>query len=529
MPEPERDTYRWWDRYTSLRWWWVPALAAIIVGLWWPAWTVRVVNIVPRNLGAEGFPNPEPTLAVLPLNANQMVASAMMLGSEGIECGPLEGGVVRSLDRGKTWRLLCGLPLLGDAADNVPDWAGDHSFDVNGAASKVYAAYLTPVWELRARVVESKIGGLLPETVIANLKEVDQPQIDANHGAAADDYSISASVGEGTSGCASDGVRDAVVYTGTGTSGASPTCFQDRAAASEIPAVRSAWHESGTVYAVFYLPVDWANQLTDVVVVKGTRDALGTVTFDALKDVPEVNSGDKCTSRDGAIGFRVARCVTFPWYPNGGHDSDFGQERRTLSHLAIAVDPNDANVVYVAWGDSVVHGPSPLLLHVRASYDGGATWDAGDRLVARNATNPALAINEAGQIGFAFQQLAMRAGEQWWDTKFVLAQRNFVDPITMVLAETHAGDPKSEVMPYLGDYMDLVSVGDEFFGVFSASNDFDNSVFPHGVAYTRKAPGTPIMLGYGATVPISIDPYFYAIERKTKFAKIRTWLQTLVP
>src|SRR5207253_7565668 len=75
--------------------------------------------------------------------------------------------------------------------------------------------------------------------------------------------------------------------------------------------------------------------------------------------------------------------------------------QRTGSNLAIAVDPNNSRIVYVAWAD----GPSATqTLHVRNSTDGGQTW-SGDLTTASPATNPALAINSHGQVGFLYQQL----------------------------------------------------------------------------------------------------------------------------
>jgi hypothetical protein len=144
-----------------------------------------------------------------------------------------------------------------------------------------------------------------------------------------------------------------------------------------------------------------------------------------------------------------------------------------------------------------------------------------------NATNPALAISEDGHIGFAYQQLADRRGQQWWDTHFVLAKPGFSSPNPMVLAETQASVPLSDLMPYLGDYMDLVSVDNEFFGVFSANNDFINSVFPQGLTYARLGAGSWVIPYYGLYVEASIDPYFFAIERLS-FAGLRKWLQAVV-
>ncbi len=529
MPDPSPQhagrgiLYKWW-LYVSV----IVVFAAIYLA--WPTWSARVADMIPGTLAEEGWQNAEPTLAIDPTDPTRMAASAMFLGSEGIECGALTAGVVASANSGKTWHMQCVLPLEGDAADNIPDWAGDHSFDAVGSGNKTYAAYLTPGYVLLARILEADIAKGIAGVprILQDFKDTDQPHIDANRGAGSDEYSVSASMSEGTSGCADDGTRDAVVYAGTGTP-STPTCFQQRSAVSEIPAARSAWHSSGTVYTVYYLPVDWTNRLTDVVVAKATKGASGAITYGAIDDSPVSNTGDKCTSRDGLPGFRLARCVVFPWNPVS--DPNFGQERRTLSQLSVAVDPNDANVVYVAWGDISTASPSLITLHVRASRDGGVTWDVSDLTTVTNATNPTLAVNSGSEVGFAYQQLAQRDGNAWWDTIFILARPDFLSTRRFVLAQTRADTPLWEIMPYLGDYMDLETIGTDFYGVFSANNKFAANVYPQGLTYQRKPGGSPVMLGFGLMVPVSIDPYFFAIERQSPISRaitaIAKWLAKL--
>ena len=486
--------------------------------LFWSHWYARVVNVIPSSLEAEAWPNGEPTLMVDPVDPSRMIASAILLGAE--ECDELQAGVVISTNGGKTWRLECPLILEGVEGDGTPDWAMDHSLDAVGSASKMYGAYMMPLWNYNTRVIESDIKTDFPATpnVLRDYEDVDQPHIAADPEPTSNDYALSMSMGEPISGCVDDDVRDATVFAGTGAP-SSPTCFQERPADMEIPAVRSAWHSSGTVYTVYYLPIDQRKQITDVVVAKGTRNAAGGVTFGAIIDGPLDNTGNPCKSRDEKPGFRLARCVTYPYHAH--NDETFGYERRVLSHLSIAVHPKDANIVFVAWGDSTDEDASKLTLHVRASTDGGVTWDATDRFKVQNATNPVLAINDDGKVGFGYQQLVQRAdGEAIWETTFVLANQNFLTPRYFTLARTLAAVPKPIIVPNIGDYTDLLAVGKSFFGVFSAGNDFDTSEFPQGLSYVRKKPGTPIMVGYGAMVETSIDPYFFAVEYRSGIARI---------
>jgi hypothetical protein len=491
-------------------------LIPIVVVLAWPVWDIRVVDVIPESMAKEDEYQMEVALAVDPADADRMLATALFLGRATIECDERVAGVVVSMDNGKTWTLECALPLVSTSPSQW-DYIGDPSLDIVGTGSNAYGAYLTPAWpdpEQRARLFQAAdlFSGTYP--IVAEYKETDQPQVNADHGGGSNDVAISASVGEGMTGCADDGDRDAVIYLAPST--ANPVCFQQRPAAMEIPSVRSAWHPSGTVYTVFFLP-DYAKKRTDVVVEKGVRDALGVIHFGAIKDDPVTVTGDSCTSRDGKAGFRLVRCAIFPYQTI--NNPEFGQERRTLSQLAVAVHPDDPAVVYVAWGDSLQNDASRMTLHVRGSTDGGKTWDATDRLTVPNATNPALAVATDGSVGVAYQRLLTSAGELWWSTELVVARADFSATRTITLVQSKAAVPAAVQVPYLGDYMTLTAVGRRFFGSFAASNDFAANVYPHGVLYVRDAPD--------GTIPITMDPYVFAAEKRWygNFARIARYLE----
>jgi len=76
------------------------------------------------------------------------------------------------------------------------------------------------------------------------------------------------------------------------------------------------------------------------------------------------------------------------------------------------VDPRTSSRVYVAWADYPGGNP-PYTLHVRRSDDRGATWSAADLITIANATNPALAVNSDGQVGFLYQQVTGAAPQRW--------------------------------------------------------------------------------------------------------------------
>ncbi|MFI9363420.1 hypothetical protein ACIG5E_20535 [Kitasatospora sp. NPDC053057] len=69
----------------------------------------------------------------------------------------------------------------------------------------------------------------------------------------------------------------------------------------------------------------------------------------------------------------------------------------------------------------------------------------------------------------------------------------------------------SPVRPYLGDYIRLIAVGQDFYGIFAGNNTPDNANFPVGVTYRRNSNFTTHQLldtdGVSPVNP-SIDPFF---------------------
>ena len=79
--------------------------------------------------------------------------------------------------------------------------------------------------------------------------------------------------------------------------------------------------------------------------------------------------------------------------------------------------------------------------------------------------------------------------------------------------------PTSAFEPYLGDFYDLTSVDNTFFGIFSASNadNGTDALFP-SVSFQRNFTGTPGTASFdltnlaGASVPFSIDPFVFSLN-----------------
>jgi hypothetical protein len=268
------------------------------------------------------------------------------------------------------------------------------------------------------------------------------------------------------------------------------------------PQVRAACHSSGVTYVAYY---GWRNTsgnfqantlvvTADVVVARDDSGATGASPFTDLTD-----------SSDGKSGQRVATNVKFPFRFNG--KTQEGQQRLG-GDLAIAVDPNDSKIVYLGYSGLV---GKRYTLHVLRSTDSGQTWSA-DVLTVPFGINVGLTVNADGDPGLLYQQLTGSGSNTKWETHFRTASGG--DPTSwndLVLSTHPASSPAKQFDPYLGDYAYLTSQGQDYYGVFSASNEPDLSHFPNGVEYQRVhdfASQTLSNLG-GAPVPISIDPFFF--------------------
>jgi hypothetical protein len=255
---------------------------------------------------------------------------------------------------------------------------------------------------------------------------------------------------------------------------------------------RPALHDSGTVYAAFYALIGGASSC-DVVVVRDDNWASGGTPFQALID-----------TGDSKPGIRVVNGVSNPFL------SLFLGQQRIGGDLSIAVDPLDSGRVYLCWGDLQ---SGTYTLHVRKSTDSGATWSS-DLTTITNATNPALAINEKGRLGFLYQRVDGVGPSQEWQTSIELTYDDFVSKKTHVLANTPANTPAKSFDPYLGDYLYMMAVGKRFYGIFCANNTPDHANFPNRVTYQRDANfSTKTLLNVDNTTPVnvSIDPFFFSV------------------
>ncbi|MBV9924087.1 MAG: hypothetical protein JOZ96_03535 [Acidobacteria bacterium] len=476
---------------------------------------VLIVNIIPRQLSFETNHDSEPNLDVSPTNPSHMAASAFTPDPAGSPNAP----IFISTDGGLTWTLNTIVP-----GGNGRTGTGDITLRFSRTTDKLYAAILrgdVGPNVLRLNVLRAdNFASPAAMTVLSSRDHVDQPYL----------QTISSPAGAGAP-------RD-LVFVGdndfnTNDGRTATIDLSNNAAAGngsfvsrridprngspgvDAPSIRAAVHPDGTVYAAFmhFLGVggfDGTLVRRDIVVVRDDQFGRGTAPFTALTD-PD----------NGFAGRIVAPNRVVPFI----NQHFLGQER-IGSSLSIAVDPrpNQSSTVYLAWADRV--GQNDYTLHVRRSLDRGVTWSSSDLLTVTNATNPALAINSAGRVGFLYQQLTgpfqpfQVSAANRWETHL----RRSADGISwddLVLCRTPANTPPPQGLPYLGDYSHLLAVGRDFFGIFSANNTPDPDNFP-----AAKAPGGQLVyqrnhdmtthrlfdLDGTTRVDTSIDPFFFRVR-----------------
>jgi hypothetical protein len=201
--------------------------------------------------------------------------------------------------------------------------------------------------------------------------------------------------------------------------------------------------------------------------------------------------------------------------------------QRIGSSLAIAVDPRDRLRVYIAWCDGLATVASPYTLHVRRSDDAGHHWTA-DLITQANATNPGLAVNNQGVVALLYQQRVSVSGTNRWRTHLVRSTDHFATVATdNTLADVLDSSPSGSLNP-IGDYANLIAIGKDFYGAFSAHNLPVNANFPAGVTYLRNANFiTQQLLAIDNVTPVdpSIDPFFVhyqTVQLKDDFY-VRDW------
>ena len=448
---------------------------------------IFVVNMIPKSRSGEAEQDSEPFLDVNPNNTKQMVGSAFTPDPNG---GP-NAPVFVSIDGGVTWALKSIVPSNSQT--------GDITGAYSGTSNKFYSGILKRPGNLLLNILGTNDPtAMTVMTIRSSRSNIDQPYTQAVTVTGKERVYV------GNNDFSAPGGKTATVdlslNAGAASAPFSSTRIEKRgtgSAGQDGPQIRPVCHADGTVYAGFY---GWrafsnTNQVTaDVVVVRDDNGAAGANPFASLID-----------PSDGLAGMRVAKGVKFVW------DDTMGNQRLG-GDISIAVHPNNSRTVYLAWAD--VRTTTGYTLHVRRSTDGGKTWSSSDLRTIARAKNPGLAVNRNGKVGFLYQKVTGSGASQRWVTQIDRATDGVNFTSSLVLANVPANDPPVQFQPFIGDYLRLLAVGKDFYGIFSAGNTPDAANFPSGITYQRNADfaARRLLANNGTSVVRpSIDPFFFKI------------------
>ena len=447
----------------------------------------RVVDIIPGSQSGESAQNSEPSIAVDPVNSTQMLA-----GSFGDPVDPFfvstDGGITWSIfgtlfnnDKSIAWKVdgsavlvatMIGMPNFGpinthSAFTQLNNYVGSNLNDQpwirTGPSNRVYVAFN----DLGRTIGNGGNGG-------------------------------TASVNVSTNG--------GFTYT---------TVRLDRvgaAAGQDDSAVRVAVNGS-RVYAVFDR---WTSTLE-------SRSANEARFNSQLVVVRSDNGGADGFAALGAGGNGVTAATHIGVFANAQNTVlTLGQERIAGGDLAIAVDPNNADHVVVAYTNAPgANGAGVIQLVVTESFDGGATWTQKFTTSSSSRSGqPGVAILANGAIGLLYNNYAPAMGDPATGTlsqHLVTTTDDFKTFNDVTLASESNLTPTAAFDPYLGDFFELTGIGNTFYGIFSASNaDNGKDASFMNLNFNRLFTGTPGTSSFqltdanGNPVSFSIDPFFFA-------------------
>jgi hypothetical protein len=448
------------------------------------------VDIIPNADSAETQQNSEPSLGVNPLDPTQLVAGAFTA-----MFSPPPTNVTTpffsSANGGTTWSDIGSLQTL----DKSIAWKTDGSTFLVAALNGVAGGH---------NQIQTFSGSTL--TNINNFnpaQNLDQPWIRTGP---------SNSVYVGYNNLSNAGGKTASINVSTnGGATYTPVSIDTvgGAAGQDAPQIREAVSGS-TVYAAF---TRWNTVIEN--------SASGLRLGSNIVVVKSTNSGASFSA-----GTTVASPVTAFTNTSTGDNTNLsvGQER-VGGDLAIAVDPNNANHLVVAYQSVGATVGSPVMqLVVAESTDGGATFTTKFTTPTTSRSGePALTILADGQIVLLYNNYAPTDGSPSigvLSQHLVATSDDFATTTDTVLAKEVNGNPATQFDPYVGDFFDLTSVGDNFYGIFSASNadngtlasylNTNPSLFQRDFTGTIGTASFQLTDATGGPVGFSIDPIFFS-------------------
>jgi uncharacterized repeat protein (TIGR01451 family) len=462
--------------------------------------TFGVVDVIPNNQSGEVFANDEPSIAIgSGPNSGQIAVHTFAYGNSG-------NPVFSSSDFGFHWSVV-QQTYDGDA---TVDW---NSAGTTWGPTAYIAMLLNGLGPISVWHSEGIAGGALggPNAPFSPLHVIpgtwDQPWIRMVNVNNSDHIYVCASDHSGRGIVARNMFSLDGGYTWNGPIALDP--LASAGAITAVPSPRLDFSPDGkTVYASFtrltgpngnYNGQDYSG---DVVVVRDDNYGL-----DSFQDLP-----------GGAT--IVAQNVVFPLKTSLAN-------QRISGATVIAINPARPNEVWVAY--EAVNGNGNPIINVQYSQDTGQTFGkqvyTTDLSLVDAAGVPAMAVAADGTMGLMY--LAKKGNSMQvrifkaYDGTFN-AQGKLTPTSDQVLASFPINDPIEYGAPAIGDYIQLKAVGNDFYGIFTASNDPKPANFPSGVYYQRNvnvggilksnvwlsSPAT-LVDNNGNGVPPSMDPFFY--------------------
>lgn len=449
---------------------------------------LTVVNMIPNSLSGETNRDSEANVSASGADANLICATAFTPDPALSGTGP----VFVSTDGGLTWALNVILPGGNSTSDVTLRFAG--------ASNTVYAGTLrsgTTTMDVLRKTDVTAAGAM---TTLLSRAGEDQPYVAAIRTLSGGPQLDKVFIAHNDTGAAGSNSASSETSQDAETA-AAPAGFVEQfldagaPVSQDGPSVRTAVHPIGRVYAGFFrytsLGPGPSTRNRDVVVVRDDNWASGAAPFTAITDpVTGLAGVNVATSSSADFNFLLGT-------------------QRTGSQMAIAVDPRDWQIVWLAWCDGIP--TSSYTVHLRRSIDGGQTWSA-DLATAVPATCPGVAVNVHGKVAFTYQQLVNPGTGNRWQTHLVMSADAFATPATdLIIADVPDTNGTYVGTNPIGDYMGLVARGKNFYGAFAANNTPDNANFPNGVVYQRNADFATHEILDLANNPIgdSIDPFFF--------------------
>jgi hypothetical protein len=457
--------------------------------------SITVTDVVPRGFSNEIDQNSEPMVAVDHSDPTRLALSAFVSPHD--VCPGDRAGLFVSTDGGTNWSITCIIP-----GDDFQYGLDDITIDFAGKPGVLYAGILRHPGAMLLNVLSApRVEDSAVMRVLGTATDRDQPFIRAFAPTSGAQPRVFVGNNDWTT---ANWAHSAAVDLSLDVSVTQPEFFDDHierrdASPIDLAPTRIDIANDGTVYATFFHLHKFTgfSSIADVMILRDDRGGVGATRFGEL------------VAGDGIIGTPIVSAVRIPSSDSGPL---LGQER-IGADLALAVDHGNSKTVYVAWADD--GGSAGYVLHLRRSTDGGATW-SGDLVARPYAKNPAIAVNAVGQVAFLYQQLARGDdGKQHWQSIVELSRDAMASTERYVLADALADVPPASELPYLGDYLNMTSVANKFYGTFSSSNDPVCSHFPSGVRFLRNADfarGQLLGVDGRTSVAISIDPFFFVLD-----------------